>query len=140
MEYRVAYQVYTFNSAEGEKLQSPEHVYQTLQKDYNPTGEEMHLLITNIQNKLIEKYLIAKGSYNTIMITPADMFNQVLRCNARAFILAHNHPSGDVNPSREDILFTKKVEKAADIMGISFMDHLIYNHNTYYSFKKNGIL
>lgn len=140
MKYRVAYQEYTFKVAEGESLSTPDKVSEILRKDYNPAGEEMYLLILDLKSRIIEKYLIAKGTYNIVLISPADIFTQVLKCNSQQFIIAHNHPSGDTTPSKEDIIFTKKVEKAASIMGISFIDHIIYTSDNFYSFKTNGII
>lgn len=140
MKYKVKYQEYQFKVCDGEKISSPEKLYEVLREDYSPISEEIYLLVLNTKNQLIDKYLIAKGGYNLIIVKPSDVFAQVLRANGRNFVLAHNHPSGDCTPSSEDITFTKKIEKASECMGLSFIDHLIYTTNDYYSFKKNGLL
>ena len=74
------------------------------------------------------------------MCTPADIFCPLFRLNARNFIIAHSHPSDDTNPSKEDVIFTNKIAKAADIVGLNFLDHIIFGTEAYYSFKQNGII
>ena len=140
MNYKIEVKTYTFKEAEGEQLQSPDKVIEALKDDFTPEGEEMYLLCLNIKNKVIEKILLAKGGYNTIITTAADIIGKVLKNDSRSFILAHNHPSMDTEPSKEDIIFTKKIQKAAEIMGLSFLDHIIYSHDDYYSFKKNNLI
>lgn len=140
MKYKVKYQEYEFKIAEGEAIKTPKNLHKVLCEDYNPISEEMYLLVLNIKNKIINKYLIAKGSYNCLMSTPSDIFSMILKADGRNFVLAHNHPSGDTTPSTEDIEFTKKVSKASEIMGLNFIDHIIYTPDNYYSFRASGII
>lgn len=106
--------------------------------DYN---ESMLLLGCNTKNKIIIKKTIAVGGSNCLMCTPADIFIPLLKGNARNFILVHNHPSGDLTPSEEDVKFTKTIQGACEYVGLKILDHLIVNGNEeYYSFKKNGII
>jgi len=100
----------------------------------------MYLLILNIKNQVIDKYLISKGSYNSVLVTSADIITPVLKADGRNFALAHNHPSGSVEPSEEDIVFSKKIQKACEIVGLSFVDNLIYTPTDFFSFKQKGIL
>lgn len=122
-------------------IKTPEMVREYLEDDFD-YNEKMLCIGMNIKNKVIIKKDIALGGYNTLMCTPADIFIPLLKVNARNFVLIHNHPSADSTPSQEDIVFTKKVQKAAEYVGLSFIDHLIVttNKEDYYSFKKNGIL
>jgi DNA repair protein RadC len=97
-------------------------------------------LIINNANKVIDKHLVCKGTSNMLTVTPADILRPVLMTGGNSIILAHNHPSGDVSPSHEDITFTAKIKKACNIMAINLLDHLVYSSDNYYSFKKEGIL
>jgi DNA repair protein RadC len=120
-------------------VRTPTQAYDLFKDTFGDT-EEMWALFLNIKSNIVDKYLVAKGGYNTILCTPADIFVPALRLNARNFILAHNHPSGDCNPSKEDIIFTKKVDRAAEYVGMNFVDHLIFANDNFYSFKKQGVI
>ena len=122
-------------------LKQPEAVLGFIADDFD-YNERMILLGMNVKNKVLVKKDISIGGYNTLLCTPADIFIPCLLSNARSFILIHNHPSTDCQPSKEDIIFTKKVEKASELIGLSFIDHIIVNNDMSdnYSFKKNGII
>lgn len=122
-------------------IKTPEMVREYIKEDFD-YNEKMLCIGMNIKNKVIIKKDIALGSYNTLLCTPADIFIPLLKCNARNFVLIHNHPSEDSAPSQEDIIFTRKIRTAVSYVGLTFMDHIIVttNKEDYYSFKKNGIL
>ena len=65
---------------------------------------------------------------------------RALLCNASRIMVAHNHPSGDSSPSREDKKSTMKIKEACDLMGISLLDHIIIGEDEYFSFKAEGLL
>lgn len=140
MDFKVKY--FEMKIADGGCLvKTPDMVLDAIKDDFD-YNEKMIVLGMNIKNKILIKKEIAVGGYNTLMCTPADIFIPLLKTNARNFILVHNHPSEDISPSREDIIFTKKIEKAAECVGLSFIDHVIVNSEVSenYSFKKNGII
>jgi DNA repair protein RadC len=140
MKYKIKYQEYDLQCCEGPAICTPNELHAIVKDDYSPISEEMYLLVLNIKNKVINKYLIAKGSYNIILCSPADIFTPILKADGRSFVLAHNHPSGDIKPSQEDTIFTKKINECSKLMGVSFIDHIIYTPTEYYSFKKQGII
>jgi DNA repair protein RadC len=140
MRYKIRYETYTIKEKPEVYLRCPEHVLELVKKDYSPLQEVMVVLGLNVKNGVIYKKTIAMGSYNTIMCTPADIFRPLLIAGCGAFIIAHNHISGDTTPSHEDIVFTKKVEKASMHIGLSFLDHVIYTPDDNYSFKNNGVI
>ena len=82
-------------------------------------------LYLDAQNKLIHKETLSIGSLNTTRTHPREIMYPGVAHGAMSFILAHNHPSGNKEPSEEDIAFTKAVTKAGDLMGIELFDHLI---------------
>ncbi len=140
MKYKVKYHEYEFKLKDAEAIKTPERLHEVVRDEYSPVSEEMYLLILNIKNQIINKLLLVKGSYNSLVCTPADVFTPVLKENGRNFVIAHNHPSGDVSPSKEDIIFTHKIAKACEYVGLNFLDHIIYTPDDFYSFKKNGII
>lgn len=102
--------------------------------------EYLKLLILNTKNILIKEIDISKGTVNASLATPRELFIEALRYRGTSIVLLHNHPSGDAAPSRNDCLFTKRVEEAGKLMGIPLLDHIIIGDMTYVSLKERGIL
>lgn len=78
------------------------------------------------RNRLLQELEVARGGLHGAALTPRDVFQPVIRAGASALILAHNHPSGDPTPSREDLVMTRAVAAAGEIVGVSLLDHLIF--------------
>ena len=101
------------------------------------------LIILNNKNIVIKIKDISFGGQNFVMIEPKDIFADVVKMQAQRMILVHNHPSGDPKPSEADILLTKRVNDAAMLLGISFLDHVIIGNNNYESvfaiMRKKGL-
>ncbi|MDO5717012.1 MAG: JAB domain-containing protein [Tissierellia bacterium] len=89
---------------------------------------------------LVSEDEVSKGTVNQTFALPREVFRKAIRLGATSMILAHNHPSGDVTPSREDHATTKRLEEAGKIMGIKVLDHFVVGRNEYYSFKEHGDL
>jgi len=102
--------------------------------------ECLKLLILNTKNVLIKDVNISKGTVNASLATPRELLIEALRYRGVSMILMHNHPSGDPEPSREDCIFTKRVEEAGKLMGIPLLDHIVIGDTTYVSLKERGIL
>ena len=102
--------------------------------------EEMKLLMMNTKSKLIGEAKISKGTVNASLVSPRELFIEALECNAVSIILMHNHPSGDPTPSADDILLTKRVKEAGDLIGIELLDHIIIGNNCYVSFAEAQLL
>jgi DNA repair protein RadC len=102
--------------------------------------ENLKLLILNTKNVLIRDVDISRGTVNASLATPRELFIEALRYRGVGIILIHNHPSGDASPSREDCLFTKRVQEAGNLMGIPLLDHIIIGDTTYVSLRERGIL
>ena len=143
MIHTMNYETVTINIAENEgTIAKPEHIFNIFNHD--PTvdwdTEQMWVIGLNVKNDVHLKHLVAKGSYNHLMCTPADVFIPVLKLNLRHIIIVHNHPSGATCPSEEDIVFTKKINRAAKLLGLQLLDHLVITRQDYYSFKKGELL
>lgn len=83
---------------------------------------------------------ISKGSVNFAYVSPRDIFRHAFDYKAVLFVMLHNHPSGDPNPSDDDFRITYRIEKGAQLLELQLADHIIIGDNTYYSFKENGKL
>ena len=103
------------------------------------TYKKISATLNNKHNILLKK-VIAIGNYNSLNLSPADIFRYVLLAGGNSFVLCHNHPSNSLDPSEEDLQFTKKIVKGAEIMNICFLDHLIYGDNNFYSFKAHHLI
>lgn len=84
--------------------------------------------------------VLFKGTVNGAMLSPREVLIEALRSNAVYMVLLHNHPSGDPEPSREDIGITKRIKEAGKIVGIQLIDHIIIGDNQYISLKERGVL
>jgi DNA repair protein RadC len=81
-----------------------------------------------------------KGSVNTSIIRPSELFREAVRENCPAIIVVHNHPSGDPDPSPEDIATTEQIVKAGKILDIEVLDHVILGRQRYVSLKERGVI
>lgn len=102
--------------------------------------ESMKLLLLNTKSRLIGETDISRGTVNSAVVSPRELFVEALQKDAVSIILLHNHPSGDPTPSREDILVTQKVCEAGRMIGVELLDHIIIGNNCYSSMREQGIL
>lgn len=102
--------------------------------------EEFWILILNRANIIIGKHLVSKGGMAGTVADPKVIFKTALENNAAYVILAHNHPSGNLKPSREDISLTKRLVEAGKILDLYVLDHLIFANMRYYSFGDEGLI
>lgn len=102
--------------------------------------EELHVMMLDTKNRMINEHLITKGTVNTSLIDPREIFVQALSEKAVGIVLVHNHPSGDDTPSREDLAATERVRAAGQIIGIHLLDHVIIGDGHYTSLCERGYL
>ncbi len=102
--------------------------------------ETLKLLVLNTKNRVTHIETVFKGSLNASVIHPREIYRVAIKHAACGIIVAHNHPSGDVQPSKEDTHSTKELAKVGRLMQIPLMDHVIIGGITFYSFKEEGIL
>ena len=105
------------------------------------TGDrkQEHFLCISINgaNEVMNVRVVTIGLVNKSNVHPREVFADVIADRASAVIIAHNHPSGELAPSKEDIQVTKRIKEAALLLGINFLDHIIFNSKGYYSFVEN---
>lgn len=90
----------------------------------------------NGANEVMSVRVVSIGLVNKTHVHPREVFSDVLSERASAVIVAHNHTSGSLKPSRDDIQITEQLKKSAKILGINFLDHIIFNTKGYYSFAE----
>lgn len=106
-----------------------------------PTDREGFAVIhldTRLRVRSVE--VISIGTLNATLVHPREVFKGAILANAAGIILSHNHPSGNPDPSREDIGMTKRLVAAGKLMGIDVLDHVIVAGPSFYSFKSRGAL
>jgi DNA repair protein RadC len=84
--------------------------------------------------------VVSVGILNENLVHPREVFEPAIQCSAAQLIVAHNHPSGDTDPSEEDIAVTGKLKEAGRILGIEILDHVIVSQSGYLSFKENKLI
>jgi DNA repair protein RadC len=97
-------------------------------------------LYLNARNQIIHKEVISIGSLSASIVHPRECFVPAIEHLAASVILAHNHPSMDVSPSKEDIELTRRLVKAGEIIGIEVLDHIIISHSNLLSLKEKGLM
>ena len=105
--------------------------------------EIVKVVLLNTKNNVLKITEVARGKANSASIEPKEIFSDALKYGAPKIILIHNHPSGDPNPSREDILLTERIERAGELMGIELVDHIVIGDGIYksiFSERKRAIL
>jgi len=103
-------------------------------------AEEFHLLFLDRKNALIADERQQQGTVDHTPVYPREVVKRALELNASALIMVHNHPSGDVTPSRANIEMTKQVREAAKAVGIALHDHLVIGRGKHASFKSLGLI
>ncbi|WNF37184.1 DNA repair protein RadC [Bacillaceae bacterium IKA-2] len=118
-------------------IRSPEDAFEYLKDMQYLTREEFVVLGLNTKNEVLFRKTVFTGSLNASIVHPRETFKALIKRSCASAIVAHNHPSGNPQPSREDIEITKKLVESGKIVGIEILDHVIIT-NTYYSFKEKG--
>lgn len=125
------------------RISCPKDIYEVLTKvcRIQCNAEEVFILITlNTKNIVTGYFEVHRGTINTSLVHPREVFKRALLNNASNIIVAHNHPSGDPNPSKEDIQITERLKEAGNLLGINLLDHIIVGDDKYISLKEKGVL
>jgi DNA repair protein RadC len=102
--------------------------------------EMFRCILLDTKNKLIREDVVSIGSLSASIVHPRDTFKAAIRESAAAVIFIHNHPSGDIKPSQEDILLTRRLVQAGEVLGIRVLDHIIIGDGDHFSFRDNGMI
>jgi len=121
------------------KLNSSNNIYEYMKYELIDKKQEyFYCLYVNGKKELIERKLLFMGTVNRSVVHPREVFKNAYLCSASGIICVHNHPSGDITPSREDIHFTNALVELGQMNGIPIIDHIIVSDNNYYSFYEEG--
>ena len=107
---------------------------------HNLPYEKMVMLTLNTRHQVVGCFEVSRGTVDESTIYPREIATRALLTNARAVILAHNHPAGSTNPSKADMDVTKKAKDVLTMLGISLLDHIIVAHDKTYSMADYGLL
>ncbi|MCC6545606.1 DNA repair protein RadC [Candidatus Sumerlaeota bacterium] len=120
---------------------SSRDVYEHLRPYFlNRRKEQFVALLLNSKRRIQRQIVVSEGILNQSLVHPREAFQEAVKDSASAVIFAHNHPSGDPKPSRDDIAITHRLAKTGAILGIPVLDHVIVGGDNYYSFAESGTL
>ncbi|HPI67576.1 MAG TPA: DNA repair protein RadC [bacterium] len=126
-------------SYKSKELTNPEKVYRLIKsklKDYHK--EHFYIIALNSRNQSIAE--VSVGSLNASIVHPREVFAEAIKNKAASVVFAHNHPSGDPEPSEDDLVLTKRLVESGKILGIEVFDHIIVAKDEFFSFKDKGII
>ena len=125
---------------QNKKITSAKDVYEELKEYHNKKQEYFLALYLDGANHLIQTKIITIGILNQSLVHPREVFSYAIEKRCASIIVAHNHPSGILEASNEDINVTKRLKESGKILGIELLDHLIITNNGYLSLKEEGVL
>lgn len=126
-------------------ISSPKEAVRVFNEVYNlnERAEEILVLMTlDTKNKVTGMFQVSQGAIDMSIVHPREIFKRALLQNAASIMIAHNHPSGDPKPSKDDINITIRLQQAGDIIGIKLLDHIVIgsDNNTFLSMKQKVII
>lgn len=125
----------------GEKIENPESVFNLLKNEIgNKKKESFYILSLTTRNNLISVDKVSTGTLSASLAHPREVFLPAIKNSASTVIIVHNHPSGDTQPSEDDLDITKRLIEAGKILGIDVVDHIIISKDSFCSFKEKSLL
>ncbi|MDO4977573.1 MAG: DNA repair protein RadC [Eubacteriales bacterium] len=126
---------------EAYEFQSPDEIAAFYMEDMRHLDyEKVQLLLLNGKHRLLKTMTLSTGDSNSAFVPVKNLFSEALRSEAVYMILLHNHPSGCPEPSKEDLVITKRIKEAGDLLGISLSDHIIIGDRCYFSMREEQLL
>lgn len=126
---------------EGNSISSPRDIAKLLINEMMSLKQEiLKLIMLDTKNNIIGIKDVFKGSLNTSIVHPREIFKEALKKSSSSIIICHNHPSGDPTPSKEDINITLRLKECSKIIGVDLLDHLIIGKDKFVSLKEKGII
>ena len=131
---------YAHGSDKKSVVKTPEDVVNLIQQKLKGKKKEYFLVLClDTRGKLIKTSEVSVGSLDSSVVHPREVFREALTASAASIIVAHNHPSGDPEPSEDDIKLTRRLADAGNILGIEVLDHIIAGDNSFKSLKREGL-
>jgi len=126
--------------AAGQKIRHPEDVYNHIRHYADRRQEKFLCLSLNGAHEIIAVRIVTIGLVNRTIVHPREVFADPILDRASAITVAHNHPSGNLQPSEEDNEITRRLKAAGEILGISFLDHIIFSEFSYFSYRQEELI
>ena len=138
--YRVALVRDGSQAVSNKQIGSPKDAHEVLRPFIGGSADREHLVVLTLdtKNKAIGLNLVSLGDLNSAIATPREVFKVAVLQNAASLIVAHNHPSGSVEPSEEDLAISRRLDAAGKVMGIDVLDHMVIGECGYASLKERG--
>jgi len=137
----LTYQIVSERSAPAYRISSPADAYKAFSRYAKARTERFLVAVLNGAHEVNRIVIVSIGSLNRTVVTPSEVFYPCIRYAGVGCILGHNHPSGRLDPSPEDIEITRRLREGGDLLGISVLDHLIIGpKGGFYSFIEHGLL
>ena len=126
--------------ASGQRIRNPVDIFSLIRHYADRRQERFVCLSLNGAHELLAVRLVTIGLVNRTIVHPREVFADPILDRASAIVVAHNHPSGNLKPSAEDMEITHRLKTAADILGICFLDHVIFSETYFFSFRQEGLI
>jgi DNA repair protein RadC len=122
------------------QIQNPEDVFEIVGIEMAALDhEQLRVVLLDTKNRVLRVAMVYQGSVNSAQVRVAEIFKDAIRQNAPGLVVVHNHPSGDPRPSSADISLTTEISRAAQILGIDVVDHLIIGQGDFRSLRRLGL-
>ena len=122
-------------------IKNPQSVVKAIRSSIKDKAKEhFKLILLDNRNKIISISTISIGTLNASLVHPREIFKEAIIHNSASVVLAHNHPSGDPEPSEEDIKITERLVESGKILGIEVIDHIVIGKTNFSSFKERGLI
>jgi len=127
------------SSGQKSEILSAEDVWKLCTDIHFSKKEHFIAFYLDTQNRLIERQIISIGTLNASLVHPREVFEPAVVLHAASIIVAHNHPSGEIEPSDDDLAITRRLEEAGRILGIELSDHVVFSSSGFISFKDGNL-
>ena len=126
--------------ASGQRVRHPVDIYNLIRHHADRRQERFLCLSLNGAHEVLAVRIVTIGLVNRTIIHPREVFADPIHDRASAIVVAHNHPSGSLKPSSEDNEITRRLMASADLLGLNFLDHLIFSETSFFSFRQEGLI
>lgn len=139
--FRVFFRIRRKNTIRKITVNSPESIKDYFVEKYRYEDREFfETLLFDTKNQLIGIQEISIGDLSRSLVSPREVYKFAVRRSAESIIFVHNHPSGNPEPSKDDVLVTKRLIDAGNILGITVLDHIIIGYDNYVSLKRENLI
>jgi len=126
--------------ASGQRIRHPVDIFNLIRHHADRRQERFLCLSLNGAHEVLAVRIVTIGLVNRTIIHPREVFADPIHDRASAIAVAHNHPSGSLGPSTEDHEITRRLKASADLLGLNFLDHLIFSETNFFSFRQEGLI